>query len=356
MFIKKLLENIKSRLSNHTWRRVWWARAEVWIAIIILVFAIGIYLLKFVNYYPAQENLKYRPGFFGVTFSTEYTTSLGLNWKVVYQAILNDLQVKEIRIPVYWDQIEKKPGVYDFSKYDYLINQGAKHHVKFIISIGRRVPRWPECHGPAWLKKENTATAQKATLSMIKTVVERYRHDSSVEYWQVENEPFLSTFGICPPLDKSFLKREFSLVHSLDSRKIIITGSGEMSSWRREAKIGDIFGSTLYRVVYDPWFGYIHYPLPILFYRLKAHLAGLSPNRLMVLELQAEPWVPHGNITAMTPTEINQSMSVRQFKANLQYAINLNFRRTYLWGVEWWYFEKVHGNPAYWHIAQGLFK
>ncbi len=353
MNIKKILKNIKKYFLNKKELLV----LKIMAIAVIVVFALIVYFLKFVNYYPLQENLKYRPGFFGVTFSTEYATSLGLNWKNTYQAILGELQVKEIRIPIYWDQIEKKEGVYDFSKYDYLVKQGEKHHVKFILSIGRRVPRWPECHGPDWLKTKKTTTAEALTLQMITTVVNRYKLNPSVEYWQVENEPFLATFGICPPLDKNFLKQEFKLVHSLDpQRQIIITGSGEMSSWRQEAQIGDIFGSTLYRVVYDPWFGYLHYPLPTSFYRLKAKLAGLSQQRLMVLELQAEPWVPHGNITAMTPTQINKSMSVAQFKANLQYAINLNFRRTYLWGVEWWYFEKQHGNPAYWNIAKTLFK
>jgi hypothetical protein len=325
-------------------------------AALVLLAALAVYFLKFANYYPLKENLQYRPGFFGITFSTEYTESLGLDWKETYGAILSELHVKYIRIPVYWDEIEKDQGVYDFSKYDYLLNEGEKHNVKFIISIGRRTPRWPECHSPAWLNNKSTDEAESYTLDTIKAIVERYRNRSSLEYWQVENEPFLSTFGACPPLDKNFLKQEFSLVRSLDQRKIIITGSGEMSLWRQEGAIGDIFGSTLYRVVYNSWFGYLHYPFPTWFYQLKAKFAGLSPDRLMVLELQAEPWVPQGVITDLSTDEINKSLSIDQFKANLQYAINLNFGRTYLWGVEWWYWQKKYGNPEYWNIAAGLFK
>ena len=325
--------------------------------IIIFVFLIIIlYFLKFAHYYPAHEDLKYRPGFFGVTFSSEYSKELGLNWKEVYQAILNDLQVKEIRISVYWNQIEKKQGSYDFSRYDYLIKEGDKHNVKFIVAIGRRLPRWPECHAPLWLKNKSKSEQEKLTLETIKTIVNRYKNDKHIEYWQIENEPFLSTFGVCPPLDKDFLKKEFALVRSLDNRKIIITGSGEMSSWKQEAKIGDIFGSTLYRVVYNSWFGYFHYPFPVSYYRWKARRAGLAPKRLMVLELQTEPWVPRGDIVDLSKKQIDKSMSIQQFKANLQYAINLNFQRTYLWGVEWWYWQKKYGNPQYWQIAKTLFK
>lgn len=335
-------------------------RPRSWRAILkaamVLTLALVFYFLKFATYYSEPQPLKYRPGFFGITFSTEYTNSLGLDWQETYQAILNELQVKYIRIPVYWDEIEKTEGVYDFSKYDYLISEGEKHNVKFVLSLGRRTPRWPECHAPAWLNKKSQAQAEALTLDTIKTIVERYKSHSSVEYWQVENEPFLSTFGVCPPLDENFLKQEFALVHSLDSRPVIITGSGEMSSWRREARIGDIFGSTLYRVVYNSWFGYLHYPFPTWFYQLKAKLAGLTPDRLMVMELQMEPWVPQGLITDLSQEEINKSMSVAQFKANLQYAINLNFRQTYLWGAEWWYWQKKYGDPQYWQIATQLFK
>jgi hypothetical protein len=76
---------------------------------------------------------------------------------------------------------------------------------------------------------------------MIKTVVEHYKNRDSIEYWQIENEAFLGTFGVCPPLDQEFLKKEFALVRSLDDRQIIITGSGELGFWKKEAKIGDIF-------------------------------------------------------------------------------------------------------------------
>lgn len=327
----------------------------IWLATIIFIILIIIYFLKIANNYPLKQDLKHHSDFFGITFSTKFTDDLGLNQKETYAAILDDLKVKNIRIPIYWDELEKNEGVYDFTNYDYLINEGEKRNVKFIISIGRRVPRWPECHSPAWLNKKSDVEAHVLTIDMLKTVVNHYKNRASVEYWQVENEAFLGTFGVCPPLDENFLKQEFDLVRLLDNRKIIITASGELGTWQKEANIGDIFGSTLYRVVYNSWFGFLHYPLPTVYYSLKAKLAGLKPERLMVLELQAEPWVPEGNMKYLTTNEINKSMSVNQLKANLQYSINLNFKRTYVWGVEWWYWQKKYGNPEYWQIAKKLF-
>ena len=324
--------------------------------LLAVLLAVFVLVFKVARYYPADRGLEARPGSFGVTFSTKFSDELNLDWKEVYGAILEELQVKLIRIPVYWDEIEATEGVYDFSRYDYLLREGAKHDAKFILTVGRRVPRWPECHSPAWLNKKSDTEAKALTLKTIQMIVERYRGETSLEYWQVENEPFLGTFGVCPPLDEEFLRQEFNLVRSLDDRPVIITGSGEMSWWRNEAAIGDIFGSTLYRVVYDYRLGYLHHPWPALFYRLKAKLSGLAPERLMIMELQAEPWVPQGRMIYLTTDDINKTMSLRQFRANLQYAINLDFSRTYTWGVEWWYFQKKYGNPEYWRIAEGLFK
>lgn len=349
------MKSAKKNLKRNILEKYHLDRLRIWLIVIIGLFISLIYCLKIATHYPLDQDLEYRPGFFGVTFSTKFSDELGLDQKETYTAILDELKVKNIRIPVYWDELEKNEGVYDFTNYDYLINEGEKRNVKFIISIGRRVPRWPECHSPAWLNRKSDVEAQTLTLDMLKAVVNHYKDRSSIEYWQVENEPFLGTFGVCPPLDQNFLEREFELVRSLDSRKIIITASGELGNWKKEASIGDIFGSTLYRVVYNSWFGFIRYPLPTAYYKIKAKIAGLIPERLMVLELQAEPWVPEGNMIYLTTNDINKSMSVDQFKANLQYSINLNFQRTYIWGVEWWYWQKKYGNPQYWQIAEKIF-
>lgn len=330
-------------------------RPHLWPALALLLIVLAFYFFKIADYYPVVIDLEHRPNFFGATFSTKFCDELGLDWKETYQAMLDQLRVRYIRIPVYWDEIEKEEGVFDFSKYDYLLSEGEKRHAHFVISVGRRVPRWPECHSPAWLNRKGEIEERVATLKAIRTIVERYQDQMSIDYWQVENEPFLGTFGVCPDFDEGFLRQEVDLVRELDNRPIIVTGSGELSLWRQEAKIGDIFGSTLYRIVYNSWFGYVKYPIPISLYHLKARLAGLNQGRLMIMELQAEPWVPSGKMVYLTEEEINRSMSIEQFKANLQYAIDLDFQQAYVWGVEWWYWQKKYGNPEYWNVATSLF-
>lgn len=322
--------------------------------IFFLVFLL-FYILKIAKHYPRKIDLQAPGDYFGITFSAKYCNDMGLDYKEVYEAILDDLTVKKIRIPIYWNEIEQEEGVFDFSSYDYLINEGEKRGVDFIISLGYRVPRWPECHFPEWYSEKDQSESREYVLRMTKEVVDRYKNRESVEFWQVENEPFLGTFGSCPPLDRELLEEQFSLVRELDNREIIITSSGELRFWNKEADLGDIFGSTLYRVVHNKWFGFVRYPFPTSFYKIKGRLAGLDRDRLMVLELQAEPWVPNGPISGLNQQEVDKSMSVDQFKANFQYAINLDFRRIYAWGAEWWYFQYKHGNPQYWSIATEIY-
>lgn len=333
------------------------ARKSVLIAFaVIIVLCFFCYTFKFANHYPNSDNLKFEKGFFGVTFSTKFCSELGLDWKETYLAILDDLKVKEIRLPIYWDEIEKSDGVYDFSDYDFIISEGEKRNVNFIVNIGWRLPRWPECHAPEWAQKRSLPVTQDKTIAMLGAVVDHYKDRKSIKAWQIENEPFLDAFGVCPPSDAKFFERELELVRSRDNRPVVVSATGELSWWRKEALYGDIFGSTLYRVVWGKWSGYVRYPIPAWFYTFKAYMAGIRPENRYIIELQAEPWVPQGSMIYLSAEEANKSFSIDQFRANLQFAVNTKFAKTYLWGVEWWYFQYQNGDKAYWELARTLFK
>jgi hypothetical protein len=323
--------------------------------VIVFLLVYLVLAIKVLPHYPLNINLEHRSGEFGATFSKKFCIELGLDWKEAYKEILDDLGVRHLRLPAYWDEIEPNEGKYDFADLDHMVSEASNRGAKLIITVGRRQPRWPECHSPAWINTKSVAKAQVDLLEAIKETVNRYKNNPNIVYWQVENEAFLGTFGVCPELDRNFLEREISLVRSLDSRPIIITGSGEMSLWKNEKESGDILGVTMYRVVHNSWAGYVRYFFPTSFYRLKAYLAGVDPKEVLNMELQMEPWVPEGKMIYLTTDQINKSMSINQFKANLQYAINAGFKQTYVWGVEWWYWQKLYGNPEYWTIGKTMF-
>jgi len=114
-------------------RDAWVCRNKkwLWLFFIILASIVFFYFIKISRNYPIKQDLKHEQDFFGVTFSTKFCQEIGLDWQEVYLATLDDLEVKEIRLPIYWDEIETEPGVFDFTKYDYIIKEGEKRGVNF---------------------------------------------------------------------------------------------------------------------------------------------------------------------------------------------------------------------------------
>lgn len=292
----------------------------------------------------------------GVGFSKPFAIDMGLDWEDTYLAILDELHPRFLRLPVYWQDIEPKPGEYFFADYDWMIKEAEKRNIKLILVVGRKLPRWPECHLPKWALSLDEKTQQEKIINLITEIIKHYKDLENLSGWQVENEPFLA-FGECPKLDVEFLDREISLVRLLDSRHpIIVTDSGELSIWLRAAKRADIFGTTMYRIVYNRYTGYIEYPLPPKFFWLKANLVHLFyPKKpIIVSELQAEPWGPK-LIYELDIEEFDRSMSQKQFYDNIAYAKKVGFPIVYLWGAEWWYWMKIkYSNDKYWQAAKEL--
>ncbi len=326
------------------------------VCVVLLLFITLLFLLSFGPFDRKAEKITW-----GVTFSKPYAQSLELDWKETYLAILNDLGARHVRIPAYWDELEGSKDVFHFEDLDWQVDEAGKRGAKIIISIGRRLPRWPECHVPPWVEQESEEFQQERILVMLEKVVDRYKDYPAIRAWQVENEPFLRFFGICPAPDEDFFKKEVGLVKSLDPlRPIIVSDSGELSTWLTASKYGDIFGTTMYRVVPSALFGgYTTYPLPSWFYRKKANVVSkFRPlEELIVVELQAEAWAAKKFIGHMTREESYESMSPEQFRKNIQYGRDSGIGEIYLWGAEWWFWLKeVKSDSRIWDEARKLFE
>jgi len=292
----------------------------------------------------------------GVAFSKPFATEMGLSWQETYLAVIDDLKVKKMRLPIYWQDIEPEKERLNFDDYDWMIDEAKKRDVQLILVVGRKVPRWPECHSPFWADKLAETEKQERILKYISASVERYKNADNLYLWQVDNEPFLP-FGECTTTDKDFLDQEVKATRDIDpAHKIMVTDSGELSIWVRAAKRADIFGTTMYRVIYKKPFNYFKYPLPPKFFWIKANLVHLFyPGKpIFVSELQAEPWGPK-LIYDLPLEEQEKSMSLSQFKENIEYAIKVGFPENYLWGAEWWYWLKTkHDKPEFWEEAKKI--
>jgi hypothetical protein len=300
----------------------------------------------------------------GIDFSQSQAEYLKLDWKKTYLAILDDLQVKNIKLHTNWDWIEGKKGFFYFKDTDWQVKQAGQHNASMIYVLGMKTGRWPECHIPSWAEKMPEDQVKAELMGYIKEVVERYKNSGTITYWQVENEPLFG-FGACPDWyykDSNFLEEEVALVKSLDpSRKVIISDSGELSSWYKAAQISDILGVTMYRnswAVGTEIFGKNPYSFlnPYFYSKKAAIIKQLFGKETICIELQAEPWASEP-LTQASMVEQLLSMSPEMFNENIAFAKQTGFKTFYLWGAEWWYWMKTAKfQPAIWEEAKEVFK
>lgn len=296
----------------------------------------------------------------GVTFSQYYAEEeLGLDWRAAYRAILDDLKPVKLRLIAYWQYLEPEPGAYTFDDLDWQVEEAAQRGVPVTLAVGFRVPRWPECHWPDWARRETTEEFRGAVKRYLAAAVTHYRDVAAIERWQVENEPLFGFFGVCPPPEVSFLDEEIALVKSLDSaRPVMLTDSGEFSTWRKIAGKSEIIGTTLYRTVWNQYTGWWTHIFPPSWYAFRAWIverfAGVGDT--VIAELQAEPWA-EGNrsIVAVPFREQTARFNLEEFIHTLAFARATGIREIYLWGAEWWYWRKEKGDPSFWDAAKNIF-
>lgn len=314
---------------------------------------LGFFLWLFEGDAPFQKDT-----IWGISFSQKQAELLGLSWKEAYLAILDDLEPRAIRITSYWDLIEPRRGRYFFDDLDFQVREARKRKIKTILAVGRKVPRWPECHIPEWARNLTREEQEKETLEFLRKVVLRYRDVETIKAWQVENEPFFR-FGECPKISEKFLREEIKLVKDIDTwkRPIIITDSGSNRFWIKTARLGDIVGISLYRKVWFKEFHlYITYPFPPVFYYKKSQIIKkLFGKEVICTELQAEPWGPV-LLDKLAIQEQEKTMNPERFKENIEFAKKTGLREFYFWGAEWWYWLKTkQKQPTIWQMVKEVF-
>lgn len=328
-----------------------WQKILLWLGAFILIIASCVAWLAAT---PAPEKITY-----GMSFNTPYARELGLDWQETYDAILDDLGVRHLRLAAHWPMVEPRDDVYNFTELDYQLERAEAVGAEVVLAVGRRLPRWPECHIPGWAADMTWEEQQSEILEYMEVVMLRYKDHPAITQWQAENEPFLELFAYthCGDTDEAFFATQVDLMRSLDdSRPIIVTDSGNLGTWYKPWKYGDIFGTSVYVHFWNPELGQFRTVLPPWFYRAKASFMNLvvGQQESVLIELSAEPWLISPIVD--TPVEVQFSrMDLDKFEDILVYAEKTHFQRQYLWGAEWWYWLIDKGHPELWQRGKELF-
>lgn len=308
----------------------------------------------------------------GATFIQLNAEYLHLDWQAAYREIINDIGIKYIRIPIFWDQIEPKPGVFDWKTLDWQLEEAAKANAKVLLVVGHRVPRYPECYAPKWTLPLSKSEFKQALFRMTEAAVLHFRNHPALETWQVENEPLAKIFGkiwggsTCREVD-ALVSEEVKFVRSLDQHQRPIVVTYAFTPWtasqlRETLKFdSDIVAITLFNKVFfrSPIYnGYVEMfklgaiaPLRLAYQKT---IAEQHNKQFWVAELQAEPWGPDGPYQFDRPEDAYESMNSDRLKATWNYATQSGVSRIYLWGVEWWLAERNKGNSSMLNTAKDL--
>lgn len=311
--------------------------------------------LGIASYRKIPEKINY-----GVSFSVFHSNELELDWRQVYNSLVEDLGVKNVRLSAHWPLTEPSNNDFNFSELDYQLSQAEKHDISVIMSVGRRLPGWPECHEPDWAQNLSKEEKQKEVLEYIERVVSLYKNSRVIKYWQVENEPFLTSFAKyhCGDfLDKNFLKKEIALVKSIDPETpVLVTDSGEIGLWYNAYSVGDVFGTSMYLYIWNHYIGPMRYPITPSFFKLKRNLIELiyGKKEALLIELSLEPWLLQPIKDTSIETALDR-MDIQKFNKIIKFARKSGFETQYLWGAEWWYFMKEKKHPEFWARAKEIF-
>lgn len=272
--------------------------------------------------------------------------------------MITDLGIKRFRLVSYWDIHEPQPNQYDFSELDWQFDMIEAAGGEVSLAIGLRQPRWPECHGPEWAMAKTVPEWSVDLNEYMGEVINRYKDRPSLVEYQLENEYFLSVFGICPDFSRERLINEAAYVRSQDpNTTLVISRSNNAIGFPVGEPQADKFALTVYKRVWDKTLTkrYFEYPFPSWFY---GFLAGggqiLTGKDLFVHELQTEAWLPEGMSMKTAPVdELYKSLSPGRLEDRIAYGYNTGMKTIDLWGVEWWYHMKTKRNaPEIWETAK----
>ena len=282
---------------------------------------------------------------FGVSFSIKQCRNFKIEPSDTLNWLIGGAGFRRFRLMSYWDEHEKVPGKYSFESLDQQIKVITKAGGQISLCLGVRQPRWPENHWSDWAWKLPKADRDKALLNYIKVVVRRYKSESAVISYQLENEALLTNFGELPDTDRRRLKAEYKLIKRLDpKRPIIMTTS---TSWGIPIRrpIPDQVGFSYYHTLYRNG-GYHHSLFSPAIHRLRKNLIKIIHNKpVFIHELQLEPWGP-ANIWDMNIAEQAKSMNPTQIRTNIYLARRIKAAPIDFWGGEWWYWRIKNDNDT----------
>lgn len=324
----------------------------------------------------------------GISFRPLQAQALGLDPRASLAELLSH-PFQVIRLAAYWDRIEPAPGRFDPSWLDWQLDAAEQAGKRVVICLGPvKAFGYPEFfvpahHLPAPLPEGRLVTPAThrplldAGIEFMTRIIGRYAAHDAVIAWQVEHEA-VDPLGVEHSwrLSADFVAAEVAAVRAADaSRPVLLNGflpatapvaaaqrwrtRDQGDSLRVAARLGDIIG-----VDYYPRHALAALGGPVVYldggagrraarrYAELARLAAAAGKRVMLAEIQAEPWEavtvppspPGRGMYSCLPDQViaSYNRTARWSRRNPPGAWAYLF-----WGAEYWLLRARQGDPSY---------
>jgi len=311
----------------------------------------------------------------GVDFSCQQAEYLGDNCFAAFRALLQELHVRHVRLSLHWSEVEPRPGTYNFTEADTLIQMASASGADVLLTVGIKAQRYPEFYLPPWLASGNSLPqgaivdqapgVRDALLAYVRAAAEHYALTRTVTAWQVENEPFIKNpeeihgWTVSPQTTAD----EAAVVRAADplKRPIVVTHSTWTIydvAWKQALGIGDVLGENVFtkKAWLTSWWYFFPYEMGPWVPDLpgQAAAARRAGKQFWITEMQAEPEEQRSLLT-LDPRQA-RSISPRLLRDNWDLARRSGATRVYFWGAEWWYHERGTGTRQdLWSTAAAIF-
>ena len=274
-----------------------------------------------------------------------------------------------LRLSVEWSQVEPAPGMYDFRLVDALLQEAERDGGRVLLGVGVKGQRHPEFYIPPWVSSGSDLRNREvisddlflhdSALEMVRAVVAHVAASSAVDAWSADNEPYVASLRSEEwTLSREFVAEEVQAIRESDParRRVSINHAQHFvfdGRWQDALADSDALAASLYPFRNYEVLGH-QFVVPILEigplapnYAYQARTAHDAGKEYWLTEMQAEPWVD-GDIRLVSPAKPSPNLTLANFRKNIDYARRSGADRVYLWGAEWWLYEKLQFSDSTW--------
>jgi hypothetical protein len=327
----------------------------------------------------------------GISFRPLQAAALGLDPDAALRTLLA-YPFQLIRLSAYWNRLEPEPGSFRPDELDRQLEAAEQAGKRVIMCVGPvKAFGYPEFFVPphhldgplregALVRPDEHRRLLDAGTAFITRVVQRYRERAAIMAWQVEHEA-VDPLGMEHSwrLSEAFVRAEVDAVRAADpGRPVMMNGFLPTSApvrlqqwWRTRDQgdslsvaqhLADIVGIDFYPrhalASAGPLTLYLDGSRPRWPQRRRERLldwaAAGTGRRLMISEIQAEPW----EAVTTPPSPAGRAMYSclpEDLIGNYTQCTQWSKRRGFVmdgylfWGAEYWLLRERQGDPSYLH-------